>query len=93
MVSVKHMEDKVKNLGVIFDCCPSIEHHIKSLFSRLNGTLSYLDKVKNTLDKKTRIILVNALTFSHLNYCSSIWGKCSKKMRMKYKNVSTLLEG
>ena len=29
------MEDKVKNLGVIFDSRFSFEHHIKSLFSRL----------------------------------------------------------
>ena len=29
--TVRHMEDKVKNLGVIFDCRISIEHHIKSL--------------------------------------------------------------
>ena len=43
--------DKVKNLGVIFDSRLSFEHHIKSLCSRLNETLSYLNRVKNTLDK------------------------------------------
>ena len=59
-------------------CC---EHHIKSLCSRLNGTLSYLNRVKNTLDQKSRILLINALIFSHLNYCSSKWGKCSKKLQ------------
>ena len=82
--TVLHMEDKVKNLGVIFDSL-SFEHHIKSLCSRLNGTLSYLNRSKNLLDQKSRILLINALIFSHLNYCSSI---CS----MKYKNVSTLLQ-
>ena len=29
--TVRHMEDKVKNLGVIFDSRHSFEHHIKSL--------------------------------------------------------------
>ena len=48
----------------------SFEHHIKSLYSQLNRTLSYLNKVKNPLDKKSRILLINALIFSHLN-CSS----------------------
>ena len=48
--TVRHMEDKVKNLGVIFDSRHSFEHHIISLSSRLNGTLSYLNRVKNTLD-------------------------------------------
>ena len=33
------------------------------------------------LDQKSRILLINALIFSHLNYCSSIWGKCSEKLQ------------
>ena len=77
--TIRHMEDKVKNLGVIFDSRLSFEHHIKSLCSRLNGTLSYLNRVKNTLDQKSRILLINALIFSHLNYCTLIQGKCSEK--------------
>ena len=79
--TVRHMEDKVKNLGVIFDSRLSFEHHIKSLYSRLNRTLSYINRVKNTLDEKYRILLINALIFSHLNYCSSIWGKSSEKLQ------------
>ena len=72
---------KVKNLGVIFDSRLSFEHHIKSLCSMLNGTLSYLNRVKNTIDQKSIILLINAFIFSHLNYCSSIWGKCSEKLQ------------
>ena len=56
-----------------------------------NGTLSYLNRVKNTLDQKFRILLINALIFSHLNYCSSIWGKCSEKLQsevQKYINFT-----
>ena len=74
-------EDKDKNLWVIFDSLLSLEHHIKSLCSLLNGTLSYLNRVKNTLDQKSRMLLINALIFSHLKYCSSIWGKCSEKLQ------------
>ena len=79
--TVRQMEDKVKNLGVIFDSRLSFEHHSKSLCSRFNGTLSYLNRVKNTLDQKSRILIINALIFSHLNYCSLIWGKCSEKLQ------------
>ena len=71
----------MKNLGVIFDSRLSFEHHIKSLCSRLNGTLSYLNRVKNSLDQKSRILLINALIFSHINYWRSIWGKCSEKLQ------------
>ena len=77
------MKDKVKNLRVIFDSRLSFEHHIKSLCSRLNGTLSYLNMVKNTLDKKSRTLLINVLFFSDLEYCSSVWGKCSEKLQYK----------
>ena len=73
--TVRQMEDIVKNLGVIFDSRLSVEHHIKSLCSRLNGTLSNLNRVKNTLDQKSRILLINARIFSYLNYCNSIWSK------------------
>ena len=79
--TVRHMEDKVKNLWVKLDRRLSVEHHIKSLCSLLNGTLSYLNRVKNSLDQKSRIPLINALIFSHLNYCSSIWCKCSEKLQ------------
>ena len=79
--TVRHMEYKVKNLGVIFNSCLSFGHHIKSLCSQLNGTLSYLNKVENTLDQKSRILLRNALIFSHLNNSSSIWGKFNEKLQ------------
>ena len=79
--TARQREDKVKNRGVIYDHRLSFEHHIKSLCSRLNGTLSYLNSVENTLDQKYRIFLINSLIFSHLNYCSSIWGKCIEKLQ------------
>ena len=84
---VRHIDDKVINLGVIFDSRLSFEHHIESWCSRLNGTLSYLNIVKNTLDQKSRILLINALIFSHLNYCSSIWGKCSETLQYEVQKM------
>ena len=58
--TVKHMEDIVINLGVIVDSPLSLENHIKSLCSRLNGTRSYVNRVKNTIDQKLKILLINA---------------------------------
>ena len=86
--TVKHMEDKDNNLGVTFDSCLSFEPHIKSLCFRLNGTLFYLNKVKNTLDQKSTILLINALIFSHINYCSSVCGKCSEKLRYEVQKCT-----
>ena len=39
---VQHVEDNVKNLGVIFDRRISFDCQIKSLCSLFNGTLSYI---------------------------------------------------
>ena len=87
------MEDKVKHLRVIFDSRLSFEHRIKSFCSRLKGTLSYLNRVKNTLDQKSRILLINALIFSHLNYIEVQSGvNAVKNCSMKYKNGSILLQ-
>ena len=54
--------------------------------SKLNGTPSCLNRVKNSL-KKCRILLINALIFSHLNYCSSIWSNCTEKLQYDVINV------
>ena len=86
--TVRHMEDKVKNLEVTFDSRHSFEHHIKSLCSRLNGILSYLNRVKNTLH---HLLLINALIFSNLNYFSSIWGKCSEKLQCEVQKCINLV--
>ena len=77
--TVKQTEEKVINMGVIFDSRLSFEHHIKSLCSGWNCIL-YLNKVQNTLDQKSRTLLINGLIFSYLNYCSSMWGKFSEKL-------------
>ena len=85
--TVRGMEDKVKNQGVIFDSRLSFEHHIKSLCSRLNGTISYLNRVKNTLDQKSRILLINALIFSHLNFCKKVKVKSSMARSLPVENL------
>ena len=45
------------------------------------GTLPYLIGLKTILIKSPVYSYINVLIFSHLNYCSSIWGKCSEKLQ------------
>lgn len=85
------MEDNVKNLGVWFDRNLSFKYHITCMCAKLNGVLSYLNRVKNTLDEKSRLLIVHALIFSSINYCSLIWGKCSADLQyqvQKCKNFA-----
>ena len=66
---------------MIFDSRLSFGHHIKSLCSRKLNSILAINRVKNTLDQNSRIVLINALIFSHLNYCSSVLGKCREKLQ------------
>jgi retron-type reverse transcriptase len=67
----------VKSLGVFLDPNMTFKHHTEKLCSRLNGTLMFLNRTKQQLDFESRLLVINALIFSHLNYCPTIWGKCN----------------
>ena len=75
-----HPSKNVRNLGVHFDESLSFESHINKACAKANQALVRINRVKHLLDQQTRIIAVNSLALSHLNYCSTIWGTCSKKV-------------
>jgi len=75
------IENKVKSLGIWFDSNLTFKNHVNNLCSKLNGTLMYLNKIKPFLDNQSRLLVIHALIFSNINYCSIIWGKCSAKQR------------
>ena len=61
---------------------------LKNKNSSVLGTVYYLN-----LDNPVPIYMVwNALIFSHLNYCSQYVVNAVKNHRMKYKNISSLLQ-
>ena len=72
------LDNEVKSLGVWFDPNLTFGLHVDKLCSKLNGTLMVLSRTKKKLDFKSRLLVINALIFSHLNYCPTIWGKCAK---------------
>ena len=74
------LDNRVKTLGVWFDPNMTFEHHVEKLCSKLNGTLMFLSRTKKQLDFESRLLVINALIFSHLNYCPTIWGKCTKTL-------------
>ena len=42
------------------------------------GILMFINRIKNTIAKDTRALVVTSLALSILNYCFIIWGSCSK---------------
>ena len=72
---------KFKFLGIIIDNKLDWNSQIEYLCSKLSRAIAILNKVKFKLNNKSLVILYNAFLYSHLNYCSRIWGKtCITKL-------------
>lgn len=70
---------KVKNLGVYFDRYLLFDAHIDELYKKITGTLLYINRIKNSFDTPTRVMLIQSLVLSLINYCSKIWGMSNKQ--------------
>ena len=69
----------VKNLGLYMDQYMLFDHHINHITRKVNGILLFLNRIKDRFDKMTRVIIVQALAISIINYCSRIWGMTTKE--------------
>ena len=65
---------EVKNLGVYFDRYMTFESHIDRIYKKVMGTLIYLNRVKDFFEPATRVIVVQSLALSLINYCLKVWG-------------------
>ena len=77
----------VKDLGVHMDATMSFDEHITSITSSCLSSLSQINRVKHLLDRNTPLNVINALVFSKLYYCSSVWSSTTKKNINKLQNV------
>ena len=64
----------VKNLGVYFDCYLLFDVHINELKKKVMGILMYISRIGDNLDKNSRIMVIQAIVLSLINYCIRIWG-------------------
>lgn len=77
----------VKFLGIMVDDKLTWSHHIDKVAAKLRSTLYHLNKIKNILPEKLKLMLYNGLFKPHLEYCLTIYGHCSKT---KIKILETL---
>ncbi len=47
----------------------------------------YVNRISENFDKETRIIVVQALVLSLINYCISIWGSTNKTLRDRVQKL------
>ncbi len=57
------------------------------MVSKCTKSLCQINRVKHNLDRRTLIVIINALVFSKLYYCSSVWANTSKENIAKLQSV------
>ncbi len=82
----------VKNLGLHFDSYMSFDVHVTEMSKKVSGTLMYLYRIQDLLSKEARLIAVETLALSHINYGITIWSTINITQRKRVKNYRTLLQ-
>ena len=77
----------VKNLGVYFDKFLLFDGHIDAVCRKVNGTLIYLNRIKDRFDNEMRGMVVQSLAISILNYCLKIWGSTTKQQLQRIQKL------
>ena len=70
---------KVKNLGIYIDQYLLFDDHISHISRKVNGVLIALNRIKDRLDRTTRVTIVLSLSMSIINYCLKVWGMTTKE--------------
>ena len=77
----------VKDLGMTLDSSLTYDKHIVDTVSKSITELCQINRVKHIFDKHTLSLIINALVFSKMYYCSSVWSNTSKKNISKLQSV------
>ena len=77
----------VKNLGLYMDPLMTFNTHTDEIYKKAISTLMFINRIKNNIDKDTRILIVQSLTLSIINYCSVIWGSACKTQLCKLQKL------
>ncbi len=81
---------RVKNLGLHFDNYMSFDVHVTKMSDKVPGTLMHINCIKY-LSKEARLIAIETLALSHINYGITIWSTANITQLKRVKNYRTLL--
>ena len=76
-----------EDFGMLLDSRLSYDEQITSVVSTCIAGLCQINRVKHILDKRTLTHIINALIFSRMYYCSSVWSNTAKKNITKLQGV------
>ena len=69
------------------DSCLTFNYHIDELIKKVTGTLIFLNRVWDRFQPECRVMAVQALILSVLNYCLPVWGSTSKTQINRVQKV------
>ena len=79
--------NSVKNLGIFFDKNMQFEAHVDDVCKKAFGTLMYINRIKNNFNQHTRIMIVQSLVLSIVNYGIKIWGSTNSTQLQRIQKI------
>jgi len=81
--------ESIKDLGVTFEPTLSFNNHISVTVSSFISKLAQISRAKHAFNSDLLVIIIKALVFSKLYYCSSVWSNTSASNMQKLQLVQT----
>ena len=66
--------NQVKNLGLYMDKHMTFNVHIDEISRKVSGILMYLNRIKDNFEDSTRVMIIQSLVLSVINYGIKLWG-------------------
>ena len=81
------LTSSAKDLGVVLDPQLTFDDHVLKTTSSCMSSLAQISRVKHVLDRNQLVTVINALVFSKLLYCSTVWSNTSNKNISRLQSV------
>ena len=82
----------VKYLGVYFDEGLTWEKQANHIRQKVYSGLNKIKRVSSTLDDATKRLLINALVYSHLNYCMNTWSNTLAHVSNRFVSLTRQID-
>ena len=89
--------ESIKDLGVTFDPTLSFDNHILATVSSCISRLAQIDRAKHAFNSGLLVTIINALVFSKLYYCSTVWSSTTacnvQKLQLVQNFAARIISG
>ena len=72
---------------LILDTSLTFNDHVRTIVASCMSRLGQINRVKHCFNKRSLILIINALVFTKLYYCSSVWSNTSQSNIAKLQAV------